>query len=129
MPLSTTRLDDPLTIANCPTFTGGQRSFGPPDQLAAGQAAELLNIDIHDGTATTRRGTEALGTAALPGAVQGLCWFSTSAGSWLVACANGTLFRWNESAWSPFSTYSAASATAPVSLTPFGERLFIADGA
>lgn len=126
--LNNSQLDDPVVVEACPSFVGGQRSFGPPDQLAPNEAAELLNVDIRDGTATTRRGTAPVG-ATLPGGVQGLAWYETASAAVLVACSNGGLERWDGAAWAPFSSYTAASPEALVCFAQFDETLYIADGA
>src|SRR5258708_4479175 len=96
--LNNNQLDDTILVDACPSFAGGQRSYGPPDQLGKTESASLLNIDIRDSAAVTRRGTMALG-AALPGSVQGLHWFATPAPEYLVACAGGGLHQWDESSW------------------------------
>jgi hypothetical protein len=125
-------LDDPILIDACTGFGGGQRSYGPPDQLQLSEAARLENIDVRDGTAATRRGTEDLpGLAALTigAAVQGLFWYDTPAREYLVAAVGGSLWQWDESAWSSCSSYTAASATAPVCFTQLIDKLYVADGA
>ncbi len=117
-------LNDPLLVDSCPGFAGGQRSYGPPDQLQPAEAYRLVNMDIGDGTATTRRGTETLGEA-LPGAIQGLCWYDTPAHEYLVAAANGALWKWDETAWAGFSIY-AADVTAPIRFAQLLDALYIA---
>ena len=125
--LNNITLDDPIQTDACPGFAGGQRSSGPPDQLAATEAAELLNVDIRDGTATTRRGTAALGTPLAP-RIQGLCWYDTPDGEYLVACSGGQLFRWDENSWDGFSTFAGADADAAVCFAQLDDVLYIADG-
>lgn len=126
-------LDDPVLIDSCPNFAAGQCSYGPPDQLPPTQAARLINIDIRDGTAATRRGAEALGD--LPAAVganlpvQGLCWFDTPAAEYLVVAANAHLYSWNGHTWALLNAYTATTPTAQVSLVQLINKLYIADGA
>lgn len=125
--LNNNTLDDPIRTDACPGFAGGQRSFGPPDQLAATEAAELLNVDIRDGTATTRRGSITLGDP-LASRIQGLCWYDTPAVEYLVACSGGQLFRWDENGWESFSSYASADDAAPVCFAQLDDVLYIADG-
>jgi hypothetical protein len=126
--LNSNTLDDPIQTDACPGFAGGQCSSGPPDQLAATEAAELLNVDIRDGTATTRRGTVTLGER-LGSRIQGLCWYDTHDVEYLVACSGGHLFRWDEHSWESFSTFAGADADAAVSFAQLDDVLYIADGA
>lgn len=125
--LTNNNLDDPITTDACPSFSGGQRSSGPPDQLAKTEAAELLNVDIRDGTATTRRGSATLGDP-LPSRIQGLCWYDTPDAEYLVAGSGGLLFRWDENSWESFSTYAGADADAAVCFAQLDDVLYIADG-
>lgn len=120
-------LDDPIQTDACPGFTGGQHSSGPPDQLTATEAAELLNVDLDGGTATTRRGSMALGEP-LEGRIQGLCWYDTPEAEYLVACTGGQLFHWDENSWEAFSTYAGADPEAPVCFAQLDDVLYIADG-
>lgn len=125
--LNVNELDDALVVDACPGFGGGQRSYGPPDQLQPTEAVRLLNVDIRDGTAVTRRGTEALGTV-LPGPVQGLHWYDTPAAEYLVAVAAGKLWRWDGTAWGTLAPYTSANAARPWAMAQLVDTLFLADG-
>jgi hypothetical protein len=125
--LNNNTLDDPIQTDACPGFAGGQHSSGAPDQLAATEAAELVNVEIRDGTATTRRGTVALG-GSLGSLIQGLCWYDTPVLEYLVACSGGQLFRWDEQSWESFSTYAGVDTEGPVSFAQLDDVLYIADG-
>lgn len=122
-------VDDPLAFDSCPEFGGGQASLAPPDQLELTQYARSVNVDIAAKTAVTRRGTEALGAAIVAGArVQGMCWYDTPAFEYLIAACNGSLFKWDENAWSPASVYSVTDAVAAVCFAQLIDKLYIADG-
>jgi hypothetical protein len=126
-------LDDRVLVDACTGFAGGQCSYGPPDQLPPTQAARLVNIDIRDGTAATRRGAESLGDlpsgsgASLP--VQGLGWFDTPAAEYLVAAANARLWKWDGTGWTLLNGYTAVTPAAQVCLVQLINKLYIADGA
>lgn len=124
-------LDDPILTDSTPTFTGGMHSYGAADQLETNQARNLLNVDIRDGTAATRRGTTSLpNTPFLGFPVQGLFWFSTPALNYLFAAAETGLYVWNESAWggAPGSTWASASNGIAVQMAQLVNLLFLADG-
>lgn len=121
-------IDDPMQADACPGFVGGQHSYGPPDQLGQTEAYTLINVDMRDGTATTRRGSAALGSA-LPGLVQGLWWFDTPVLEYIVSAANGRLYQFDGFSWAQFSTYTADTVTDQVCFTQLIDKLYIADGA
>lgn len=117
-----------MQVDACPAFTGGQSSYGPPDQIQQMQAEELVNIDIIDSTAITRRGTQALG-AGLTGPIQGMTWFDTPTEEYLVIGSAARLYKWDENAYAELdATYAAASATAQINMAQLIELLFIVDG-
>lgn len=125
--LNLEQLDDPILPDACPGFLLGQNSFLPPDQLQQTEAAQLVNIDIRDATATTRRGTMALGTKRA-GAIRGLCWYQTPALQYLVAAANAGLWKWDGTSWTGMSAYAAVSASAQITFAQIVATLYIADG-
>lgn len=120
-------LDDPVLSDACAGFLAGQVSFGPPDQVPINAARELKNVDIQDGTATTRRGTSLLGTA-LAGAIQGLFWYDTPSFEYLVAVENALTKKFDEVSWSAVSGYVPASTTAQVQIAQLIDKIYFADG-
>lgn len=128
-PLNIESLDDPVVTDSCPGFGGGQVSYGAADVLQPTQARLLVNVDIKDATATTRRGTTSLGNPnGLVTDIQGLAWFSTPSFAYMVAVSNGHLYEWNETSWTEFSAYTAVNATGQVCFAQLVNNLFITDG-
>lgn len=123
--LNINSLDDQMLVDATANFTGGQVSFPPADQIPVLAACELVNVDTIDGTATTRRGTEVLGTAR-PGALQGLFFYDTPNIEVLVAIANNTSYGFDGSSWAGYAAYTPLSTTAQVCMAQLIDVLYFA---
>ncbi len=119
-------LDDEIVKDAQAGFVGGQQSFPPPDQIPQNAAVTLTNVDIIDGTATTRRGTEALLSAGT-GQIQGLFWYDTPTRERLAAVVGGVLTEWDGSAWTPVAGYTAESTTSQICFAQLVDKLYIAE--
>lgn len=121
--------DDELTWDVVPEFAGGQVSHGPPSQLEVAQFAAAVNVDIDDRTATTRRGTERLGSAPVVASsrIQGLGWYDTTSTEYIVAVCNRGLWKY-DGAWSAISSYQASDASTNVCFAQLVDVLYMADG-
>lgn len=122
-------LDDMPVQDGVPNFSGGQYSFGPPDQIPQSASQYLTNVDIRDGTATTRRGTESLGRPDSDSQIQGLFWFDQPTRERLVAAVGGELWEYDGATWAQIAGYASGSSTAQIQMCQLVDKLYIADTA
>jgi hypothetical protein len=129
-------LDDPIEQDFVPDFSGGMVSFEPPSRLQLNQASLLVNIDINDKPANTRRGTRQLGVPVIISSgsdhitrIQGLAYFDAPSFEYLVAAAGGTLWASVGGNFSAFGAYVAADPSREIEMAQLVDKLYIADGA
>ena len=87
-------------------FGGGVNEGLPPLQIAENQASSMSNLIPSNGAATVRGGRSVLG-ATLGAAVDYLGAHGTSH---LLAAANGSLYKWDGSAWVSIGTVTSGLA-------------------
>lgn len=123
-------LDDPLLFDTVPDFSGGQVSNHPASVLAGSQYSSGLNVDIKTKLAVTRRGTISLGQVN-PGSnfrVQSLQWFDTPSLEYLVAAADGQLWKYDETSWTSLNAYQSLGPTdAQIGMAQVVGTMYIAD--
>ena len=126
-------LDDPIVTDGQLSFSGGQVSNKPPQDLAPNEACELLNCDITRlGSVVTRRGTVQIGGAAGTFSIKGLAFYDTPTQQRLIASANDNMYYWTGAAWAVLDptipTGVGAFTGGTVRFAQGINRLYMADG-
>lgn len=128
--LWTAQRDDPLQFERQESFAGCVDEFRRNTLLPADTLARAENVLIDtDHVARTRRGTQALGAAAVAAAaVQGLAYYDTPTTERLICAINQGVQAWNGTAWSALTGYTSSSASVDVEMAQGVSVLYLTDG-
>jgi hypothetical protein len=119
--------DDPIIPDAQQGFGAGMISAQPPDEIPRNAAAYLLNIDLAEERAETRRGARAAYDAPGSGVVMGLAWYETPADTQLVMAQGGTLYYHDGSGWTAIPGWTGGTDRR-VEMVQLVDVLYIADG-
>ena len=129
--LNNDTLDDPLTWAVCPSWSGGQVSFVRANQLEETQSALIDNGFIHlAGLLMKRRGTKNLAEEFVNGEgnrIQALFWWSTATDEALVIFAGGDAFEFLGGTYVPLFTAGIGDVDEAIQVVQLADDLFWTD--
>ena len=119
-------IDDGLIGDAQQGFGGGMVSAAPPDEIPRNAAAYLLNVDLFEERAETRRGAGLWYASPATGSIAGIAWLDTPALNQLVVSQGGALYYNAGAGWVAIAGWTGGASR--VEMVQLIDLLYIADG-